>query len=331
MSTFTVTIEQIKSIHPHPSADRLEIAKVLGTQTIVTKGAYKEGDKVTFFPPDLLIDPKVAVTLGVANYLKHADYKGERCQCRVAAVRLRGIPSYGFVIPGNGELGSDVSTLYGAVKYQPPEPKCMDIERDHPLFHTYTSIEHYWKYPDLLVPGEQVYISEKLHGTSSRLGYIATDLLDTPYKFMAGSHYKPLKQGNNLYWQPMELVKDLLIGQGHSAILFGEIYGPKVQDLDYGENVPKFRAFDLSINGQYVDYYEFEAQCDKYCVPTVPVIYEGPFDPDLVEGWTHGPTLLRPSKKFKGREGVVIKPVTERQTIYGRTILKSVSADYLAR
>lgn len=51
-----------------------------------------------------------------------------------------------------------------------------------------------------------------------------------------------------------------------------------------------------------------------------------------VEELTYGPTTVgSPRCSFKGREGVVITPLTEQWMNGGRMILKSVSADYLDR
>ena len=46
MSDITVTIQTSSDIGLHANADKLEIAKILGTQTIVPKGQYKIGDAV---------------------------------------------------------------------------------------------------------------------------------------------------------------------------------------------------------------------------------------------------------------------------------------------
>jgi hypothetical protein len=57
-----------------------------------------------------------------------------------------------------------------------------------------------------------------------------------------------------------------------------------------------------------------------------------------VEEHTYGPTTLCPPEsagRFSGREGCVVTPVRERYSPElggsGRVILKSISADYLAR
>jgi RNA ligase (TIGR02306 family) len=99
MSDITVTIQTISDMVLHANADKLEIAKILGTQTIVPKGQYKVGDAVVYFPPDILLPAAVSDSLGVQQYLKHAPFDGQKIACRVGACRLRGVPSYGFVVP----------------------------------------------------------------------------------------------------------------------------------------------------------------------------------------------------------------------------------------
>ena len=76
----------------------------------------------------------------------------------------------------------------------------------------------------------------------------------------------------------------------------------------------------------------------RFGLEAVPVLYQGPFSWSVVEEHTYGPTTLCPPEaagRFGGREGCVITPVTERYDAdlggTGRVILKSISADYLAR
>jgi len=123
-------------------------------------------------------------------------------------------------------------------------------------------------------------------------------------------------------------------------VLFGELYG--TLDMKYGlKNARGFRAFDLTINGRYLNLDDRLALCAQFGVETVPVLYRGPFDPALVDQYTDGPTVLCATDEagsFTGREGIVITPVKERiseamipTSTNGRVIFKSVSADYLAR
>ena len=99
MANVFVELTVIDDVKPHPNADKLEIAIIKGTQTISGKGELHKGQRVVFVPPGILIPQDVSQSLGIQKYLKHAEIDGIKCQCRVAACRLRGEPSFGFVIP----------------------------------------------------------------------------------------------------------------------------------------------------------------------------------------------------------------------------------------
>ena len=110
--------------------------------------------------------------------------------------------------------------------------------------------------------------------------------------------------------------------------LFGEVLG--VQDLMYGFNrgALGFRAFDVRIDGAYVDVDHFITLMEEYSIARVPVLYEGPFDYAKIRELSEGQSTIADHI----REGVVIKPIKERtdQTV-GRVILKFVGAQYLTR
>lgn len=353
MSTVFVEQVEIGDVLPHPNADRLEIVQVKGTQVVTLKGQFKAGDWAAYFPPDIMIPEDVADRLGVKQYLKHAEYEPGQgsSQCRVAACRLRGQPSYGFltddceVLCSRIALGHDIGGQFRARKYEPPvRETAEDAARDDANFHKYTSIEHYWRNTDEIIEGTPVRITEKIHGTNSRVGVVK--LLDGTFEFMAGSHKlrrkKPEEGHSSLYWSPLENDRVLsllnhLCDEQHTVIIFGEIFGKTVQDMDYGEaGATGYRVFDISVDGRYLDWAQIAPACLAFGVPTVPVLYVGPFSKELVEKYTHGETTLadksRVQSRFKGREGIVITPLVEQHSrSLGRVILKSVSADYLDR
>jgi len=348
MSNVFVELTTIDDVKPHPNADKLEIAVIKGTQTISGKGEFCKGQRVVFFPPGILIPQDVSQSLGIQKYLKHAEIDGIKCQCRVAGCRLRGEASYGFVIPAPDllrahPLGSDVSVMWAAQKYEPPAKYFSgDIAPEDSRFHKYTDIENIWRFPDAFSDGVLVRITEKIHGTNSRVGLI---LKDGEFEFMAGSHRtrkkKPEGEKTCIYWRPLEdeAILNLLThlcDEKNSVIVFGEIYGFGVQDLDYGTK-DGYRVFDISVNGKYLDWADVKQACQEHGVETVPVLYEGPFTKDLVKQFTYGPTTLAEPGQirsgFKGREGCVVTPQVEQPyaPTGGRLILKSVSVDYLDR
>jgi RNA ligase (TIGR02306 family) len=351
MSDIRITIETIDSIHAHPNADRLEIAHILGTQTIVSKNEFQPGQRVVFFPPDILLPLEVSQELGVQKYLKHALWDDAKCQCRVAACRLRGIPSYGFItkvpelpIPS---FETDLTDFYQARKYEPSVKLSMagDAIAEPVNFPRYTEIQHYYRYADVIAPGTPVRVTEKCHGTNGRLGSINIDGL---MGFVCGSHRTAKRDYDasgkqSLYWEPLlndPKVQTALqqLGVIGDTIIYCEIFGPGVQDMDYGVKQGKigFRVFDISINDRYLNWSDLHTYCVGFGLQLVPVIYIGLFDPEKVQEWTNGPTLVvdadKIKAKFKGREGCVITPLIETYNPdLGRVILKSVSADYLDR
>jgi RNA ligase (TIGR02306 family) len=351
MSDISITIEEIGKIEHHPNADELDIATILGAKTIIRCGQFREGMKVVYFPPDMLLPPKVADQLGVRKYLKHSLWEGEKTQCRIAACRLRGIPSFGFATEVPPEMahlpaGSDVTEHYEARKYEPPVVlrRGGDVRPELPNFPQYTSSQHLWKHPHAIPIGTPVRITEKIHGTNSRVGLIRIPIGNGDFQFVAGSHRVRLDPDgpDTIYWYPLGLTRVLsmmtsLCDEKHDVILYGEIYGPGIQDMDYGitEGLG-YRVFDITVDGRYLDWADVRDICQLFGVWTVPCLYEGPFSPEIVEHYTDGSTTAAIGEvrsKFKGREGVVVTPLKESFTpvLGGRTIVKSVSADYLDR
>jgi RNA ligase (TIGR02306 family) len=340
MSTIKVEVTQIQDIRPHGNADSLDLATVGGWQMCVKKGAYQSGDAIVYFEQGTTLPRDVADRLGVTQYLSEkTDINGDRVLV-IHRVKLRGEPSFGLLVsPEQGmELGADVAAFYGATKYYPPlRSKAGDADVADPRFPVYTDIENLRNYPNMFVDGEEVIATEKIHGTNCRVGFVAdgeTRIL------MAGSKGIRRKQPDstaafraNTYWHPHSLsgvtaLLDHLWQLGHhQAVLFGEIYGKDVQSYAYGQNSIAFRAFDLMVDGQYVDHEKLVMFCEKHGVETVPIAYQGGFALATIKQLSEGDSLVGGSH---GREGVVVKPTAERQDAkIGRVILKYVGDAYL--
>jgi RNA ligase (TIGR02306 family) len=330
VSSLIVPIATIDAVKPHPNADRLEIATIKGWQVVVGRGTYQPGDTVVYVPPDAVVPVEWSDKWDVTKYLS----KG-----RVRCAKLRGEPSFGFTVsldhlphftPSEIGVGDNVADLFGITKYEPPfKPSTEDAAPDHPLFVKYTEIENLRHFPDVLQDGEEVVATEKIHGGNVRVGVIDGEM-------MAGSHRlrrkRPDDLSSSLYWFPLTQpgVESLLstLGADHKqVVLYGEVYG-RVQSLHYGiENGVAFRAFDLLVDGKYLDWDAFVALCTLHGVPTVPVVYRGPFSLDQIKADSEGQTLVGGTHY---REGVVVHPVVERHDErIGRTILKYVSDTYL--
>jgi RNA ligase (TIGR02306 family) len=348
MSTTQITVERVNEVKHHPNADRLDLIQVLGYWTAVGRDEFKVGDSAIYFPPDILIPETVAEELGVTPYLKHSIYPGDlvKTKCRVSAARLRGVPSHGFAIGPvvEGGFGIDVTGRFQGVKYVPPvRTGAGGAETEWHNFWRYTNIEPVQKHPHYIQPNEMVRITEKIHGTNCRLGLIRNP--QDEFEFVAGSHRVRRSQFNGsdeitFYWKPMTekmmTMLTILCDEKHDVVVFGEIFGEGVQDMDYGRPLKDFRIFDICVDGRYLDWQDVMQLAEHHGLKLVPLLYVGPYSPEMVEKHTYGPTNLAEEaqikSKFKEREGCVITPMRERVTRNGaRCIVKSVSADYRNR
>jgi len=342
MSSVIADVVEIEEVQPHPNADRLFLARIKGWQAVIRKRddgspEFAPGERVVFIPPDSTLPREMAERLGVLGYLsERTNADGER-ELVVRRVRLRGEPSFGLVIRPDDPswpVGTDVREHYGIGKFRPPVRfSAGDAEPNHPLFQRYTDIENLRNFPNVLAPGEEVVVSEKIHGTNARIGWVEGELL-------AGSHglqrKRPEPEGmaSNTYWfpatlEPVRSLLDDLREQGHAvAILFGEIYGSRVQSLHYGRRDGLgFAAFDVLAGEHYLDYDDFVALCHRHGVETVPILERGPFSLERTAELSRGRTTLADQHI---REGVVVRPVKERfDSGIGRVILKYISDDYL--
>jgi RNA ligase (TIGR02306 family) len=341
MSSVIVEVVRIEAVRPHTNADKLFLAQIKGWQTVIRKldnGApeFQAGDCVVYIPPDSTLPRELAVRLGVESYLSEKiNLAGER-ELVVRRVRLRGEPSYGFVIrpdDPNWAVGTDVQVHYDIGKYLPPSKfTAGDAEPNHPLFERYKEIENLRHFPDVIQAGEEVIVTEKLHGTNARIGSIAGTIL-------AGSHGlqrkrpEPVDLATHTYWFPASLepvmaLLDALKEHHRQVILFGEVYGSRIQKLDYGQKRGVgFAAFDLYVDGKYLDYDAFTALCGTYGITTVPELGRGPYSLAFVRHLSSGQTTL-PGTHI--REGVVVKLARERYDAkVGRVVFKYLNDDYL--
>jgi len=185
-------------------------------------------------------------------------------------------------------------------------------------------IEGYRHYPDTFQPGEEVWITEKIHGCCARY-------VHTGKRFFSGSRtiFRLNDDGN--VWSRVakkynleEKLKDY-----PNIALYGEIYG-NVQDLTYGveEEFVAFDAMDAKTR-RWFDVSEFMQFCQKLDIPIVPTLHLGSWDKSLTT-LAEGKTTMPGANHV--REGIVIKPLTEQHVHnLGRKFLKLAGEGYLTR
>lgn len=344
MSTFGCPIVEIGKVGKHPNADTLSITQVEGCPVIFRTDDYKPGDLAIYIP----VDSVVPLDREVFKFLAKKEFQKT---ARVKAAKLRGIFSMGLLVPITALtteprddlgkpldrehlIGTNVATDLGVVKYEEPEENmstAANRERD-PGFCPVYDIESYRKYKYVFTEGEQVVVTEKIHGCNARFAF-RKEAADEQARLYVGSHHQFKKDGENIWWQ---VARQYMLAETMEKlpgkVLYGEVFG-QVQDLKYGTTKERpllFRAFDIydTVAGRFMDWPSFRATCNQYNIPYVPVLYEGPYSPTLIEPMSEGKSTLADQIK----EGFVIKPVTERwERATGRVILKLISEQYLLR
>lgn len=336
-SEFEIRVVRLGPIVPHPNADTLGVTHVGGPggyPVVVKLGQYKEGDLAVYVPVDAEVpenDPRWTF-LG-----KHT---------RVRAARFRGVFSMGLLTPAEPGWaeGDDVAVPLGIARWVPkrcawafagaddtaPTPPGLDL----PPY----GVRALRRWPEALLLGEEVVLTEKIHGTSARFALHEG-------KLVVGTRTRWIRPGPDSPWGravaacSLERAMARLVEQG-SVVVYGEVFGGGVQDLDYGYGraAVSFRVFDLwdRTNARFVDHDGFVEICEEAGLPTVPVLYRGPWSPALTD-------LAEGPSKVGGpiREGWVARPIHERSALFvqspqheprlERVVLKYHGEGYLTR
>lgn len=361
MSSFRCPVVRLETIKPHPNADRLEIAEIYGWQTVVGKGDFVPGDKAVYVPVDSVVPFELAEKLNITQHLKHGS------RVRAARLRGEMSYGFLFKCPEDLKAGEDVASYYGITKWNPEEKlgfhgntfgkRTPKQKRDWirtikhllwplkgaigrikqffgrckfngkytdsvPGFDKYTDIENIKNFPKVLdYENETLVVTEKIHGTNFRCGWIDG-------VWYVGSHNTVrIETADDLYWKASKLynLKSIL---KEGEILYGEIYGEKIQKLGYGVVGFDVRFFDLKKNGIYQGKCNFHAFCVRHKLPEVPLLAVGNFTLVSLKDIAKGRSVI--NKATHIREGVVVKPYEERTDCrLGRVILKVINDDYL--
>lgn len=347
MSEFHVQVVRLGDIKPLENSDFLGITEVYGAggyPCIVKRGDFKPGDLAIYIPVDSVVpDTEQFNFLAPSQKVPGSNNANSRLPVgsvperyrHICAKRLRGTFSMGLLIPvadGMAE-GDDVSKVLGITKHEPPpvvfrtEPGTggMD-EQDHGLMPCYTDIEGLRRYPFALTEGEEVIITEKIHGENFRAVHDGERL-------WVGSRTRIKKETDESRWWQAARSLDLTskLTAAPMMAVYGESHG-YTGGFPYGaaKHTANLRLFDVmeTKTRRYLDYDEFVAFCAERGLPVAPVLYRGPWSAGL-RALANGQSTLDPSHI---REGIVVRPVRERfDSKLGRVILKLHGEEFLLK
>lgn len=360
-----VVVVRLGPIYKHDNADTLGITEVEGRPCVVRLGDWKPGDVAVYVPVDTLVpvtDPRFAHMAARST----PDAEG---RCRVRAARLRGVFSMGLLVrpdpcaacdrgiitvdtfdpdcevpitcsacDGTGStwrFGQEVSAELNTRVYEPPIPTGGgEVERD-PGFLPVYDIESARKWHErVLVVGEEVVLTEKVHGANGRWAWHRDRL-------WCASRTQFYKAGESM-WSHVADAANLdsrLAAACPGIAIYGEVYG-QVQDLRYGRsgaNLVLFDALDIASRA-WLDYDDFCALVERLNatdgppIHRVPELYRGPWSPELFSHAEGQSVLAAVHGADHVREGWVLRPTRERVHLeLGRVILKRHGEGYLLR
>lgn len=370
----TCEVVRITEVHPHSNADKLEVCSFAtkegptGYVCVTGKGQFKPNDLAVYVGVDSVV-PLVGEGADRWHFLTTRLDGAGKTQYRVRAARLRGLYSEGILMePDAGdELGMEKWEAWHISYRNPqvsvglsvggPTPPSKRAAKIH--FPEY-SVASLRKVPNLFDEGDQIVVTEKIHGTNARFGWVRMGLF---WKFVVGSHRvvktdlrpwyvklwqkitkREVKRDGGYYeqdlWNEVATKYDLAdrLWDYRGMVFYGEIYGltPNgrgIQDLVYDGPTLGLRFFDVYDlrERNFVDYDEFVRYCADCQLDTVPVVYRGPFSLDKMKELAEGKSVLAPKQI---REGVVGKMLTEyRDHLPGRPrkIAKMVGEGYRLR
>ena len=331
------SFEIITEILPIEGADRIELARVQGWQSVIKKGEYKVGDRVIFVPIDTIIQP--------AEWNKFLwDKEDPTKPIRVKTVKLRGVVSQGLIFPTSlvsaqeiwdhmDDPSEDVSIagILGITKYEKPIsvslagialgnfPTHLISKTDEDNLLSNISVLEELKQADF------VQATLKMDGTS------ATYIKDVEGNFHVCSRNLELKNTEtSVYWQIARKYK-LEEQMRSGTCLQGEICGPGIQGNPAGLNELSFFKFNFKDLASQ-EYRNFYFSSKDTWLTNIPAVKE-------VKTWTKEEfqnmtvvdlqefvNSLVYKDSNKPAEGIVLRGLTkDEELIFSKTLQKMLS------
>lgn len=208
MSEFKCEVVRV-SVEPHPNGDSIELARVGDYLSVVKKGQFQTGDLVVYIPEQAILPEWLLKEMGFWDNLNEKGKLHGSAGNRVRAMRLRGVVSQGLVyhtspmsetevmvdsMPHEGNsgmgivaIGGDAADCMGITKYEPPMPSHMQgrqlsvrLGESLAVTHGY-DFENLKKTPTLFDDGEEVVITEKIHGTLMSVSVVPAELANEKF------------------------------------------------------------------------------------------------------------------------------------------------------
>ena len=273
MADFKVSAERVE-IFPHPSADRLELAKVGMYCLVVQKGAYEDGDIVVFAPKRSILPESIRGNYQNEetgqSYLKNGT--------TVKSVRLRGELSEGVVLDKDwvcdhinrgymhpvllaGMIGEDLSEELGIFEEEIPAPRVSGgpngmkfssrpSNMRSPIFSRH-DCENIRLHQREFQEGEPVVVSEKVHGTQINIIMYEDGMIEVGSKGLLKRGIVLEEQDGNIYWEALRNSGLIEIKNEFWPDRFVQFMGeviPAQKGFSYGKTNPEIALFRVEVD-----------------------------------------------------------------------------------
>lgn len=304
------SIESV-SISPHPNADKLELARVLGWQCVVRKGEFKTGDLAVFVAPDTIL-PKAPWSEFLSD--------GKDAPIRLRPAKLRGEFSQGLLLPLGvlpepsryWHVGADVGAELGVRKYEKEMPAQLSGEAAGPFpswIACRTDEDNYQAVPEQLAAvlvRQPLYISTKLDGSSMT---VVVEHGKVTHVCSRNIDLKP--SDTNAFWIAARPVVEKANPDDHFVIQ-GELMGPGIQGNQLGLLSPTLYVFQIRDldSGGYMCAWDTAWCINRLGLLHVPVI-RGGFEADDAVFTAESLQELADNAKLDNgapAEGIVVRP-----------------------
>jgi len=355
MSDWFPQVTRIRSIETHPNANSLEIATVWDYPVCAKIGQYKVGDLVGYIPIDTIMpDTEEFHFLCPKNYERKED--GTQVQAgpkypvgsvpekyrRIKAKKMLQVYSQGMLVacpPGLNEGDSLVEVL-GLTKWEEEEEENIPGAKRTGGANALPPpngwrVPHYdlkgiRQYVNCLQAGEEVLLTEKIHGANASFSHDGSSLWVKSRKLFK-------KRDPDDMWWDVALRNDFesKMSKFPHIAFFGELYG-NVKGfrydtvIEHGKLLSRVRFFDAydTHTNRYLDYDDFVAMVMSMGLDLAPVLYRGPWlGKEEMFRYAEGTSTLNPKHV---REGWVLSTVKERYEprLQSRMKVKLVSEGY---
>ena len=327
-----------------------------GEYTVGTKVIVATTDSV--IPQDLSDLMGVTSYLRKGQRVRTVKLRGVYSECLLIPFKCLAPKS----LEKNVNVGDDMMETLGIFKYEPPVKQIQLASGKKIKYQSNLNFTVYYKFPNLknvtgmFTEEDNVQITRKLHGTNARFGIVRKNKLSffdklkkffgladqwINYEYVYGSHnvekgsdsqgfystdvWRTSAEEYDIKEKLWAAVKSRDVAEiGGGFVLYGEIYGAGIQkNYEYGLKDTRFAAFDLTIDGKYMDPGTTEYIVEEVLgLPHVTVLYEGLWNQEVQDQFVFN-NFIDGTKV--PHEGIVIKHVTgERQKV-----VKVINPDYL--